>query len=409
MKKRDYLSQIWCLIAGVLYCGWSIFMKYAMPEEYDSLPQRFTIGGALILTYILSRHVDWFKKHVETISYVLTFIMAAHYYYLTYMSGMSPIYLIGCYIFAGATGFAIFNFRVAVAYFIFIIGMALVVGNITDLRWQFHSQLIAGLVTIHSLSVGIIRAMISMETELELQRLKSENSARMASLGEMAGGIAHEINNPLAIFQGFLDKMRFLQSKGQLTPEEFDRLTSKMNQIVGRIVQIIAGLRKFSRDDSKTPFVSTDLRIIVDESFALLKEKLKTKGIKFEHVRPKEPIFVDCREVQISQILFNLASNSVDAIQGLEERWIRVQYRISNHKAELLFTDSGHGLPKEIHGRIFDPFFTTKPVGKGTGLGLSISHSLMLEHKGDLELNPNSENTQFILRFKLSESMRKAA
>lgn len=107
---------------------------------------------------------------------------------------------------------------------------------------------------------------------------------------------------------------------------------------------------------------------------------------------------LNCRGVQISQVLLNLLNNAFDAIELLPEKWIKLDAMKMEDTIVIHVTDSGHGIPEEEREKIFQPFYTTKPIGKGTGLGLSLSRKIVQDHKGTLTLDTNSAHTRFVIK-----------
>ena len=223
---------------------------------------------------------------------------------------------------------------------------------------------------------------LEIQTKLLKEKQHNFQTQKILTLAEMAGGIAHEVNNPLAILKGLIFRLKVERKKNQLSNEVFDQLTSKMVTVISRIAKIIHGLRKFSRDGSKDDFNEVDLSEVVDETLDLYGEKIKNSGVLISHKKPSQRLMTHCRDVQISQVILNLLANSLDAIKNLDEKWIRIEYGVSGKMVQVFVTDSGSGVDKEIADRIFNPFFTTKPVGSGTGIGLSISHGIIEDHGG---------------------------
>lgn len=242
----------------------------------------------------------------------------------------------------------------------------------------------------------------NVETAIELQAANEMliQNSKMASLGEMAGNIAHEINNPLAIITGKSDKVIRLLNQTEIDKPLLIEEVSKIKTTVTRIVKIIKGLKNFSRKDDQDPFQKNKIKSIFDESADLFQDKLSKYEVSFTLNNKLSPeTEIECRESQIVQVLVNLVSNAVDAVQELPNKWVILEaQQTSSDWIEITVTDSGNGIPDEIAFKIMDPFFTTKGKNKGTGLGLSISHSIAVEHGGSLTIDKECANTRFVLK-----------
>ncbi len=223
------------------------------------------------------------------------------------------------------------------------------------------------------------------------------HSAKMSALGEMAGGIAHEINSPLGIITLHAQQLERFQQRQALTPEIIYREAHLIGTTAKRIGDIIKGLRAFAREGENDPFESTPLASIVEDAMVLCRAKFKAREIELR-VGKIPDVSIDCRSVQIGQVLLNLLTNAYDAVQSLPERWISVDAQEAGEYVEISVSDSGRGVPPEIIPKLMQPFFTTKEVGKGTGLGLSISKGIVDNHDGSLELDSSSEHTRFVVR-----------
>jgi two-component system NtrC family sensor kinase len=230
--------------------------------------------------------------------------------------------------------------------------------------------------------------------ELQTTQAQLVQSAKMASLGELVAGVAHEINNPLAFSLSHLETA--LRSVGELEGElaadasaparqSWQRAQSRLSEMkVGleRIRHLVIKLRTFSRlDEGECKTVS--VKESVDSLLTILGHKLRNRVEVETDLR--EPDSIDCYPSLLNQALMNLLSNAIDAIEGSGKIRISSYRDGANHV--LSVRDSGQGIPKELRERIFEPFFTTKPVGQGTGLGLPIAYSIVKKHGGVLELN----------------------
>lgn len=235
------------------------------------------------------------------------------------------------------------------------------------------------------------------QNELELTRAKSISQSRMATLGEMAAGMAHEINNPLAVISVLSQQ---LKQKVLGSENEAELLTklSKIVQTTERITKIINGLRSFARNGEKDPFESTSLNTIIGDTLELCKQRFALENIELRVAAIPTDWKIDCRATQISQVILNLLSNARDAISEKNEKWIEIKVYDVGLSIKIQVTDSGSGITKEIASKIMNPFFTTKEVGVGTGLGLSISKGIVEAHEGRLYFDHSCPNTRFVVQ-----------
>lgn len=236
-------------------------------------------------------------------------------------------------------------------------------------------------------------------TEERAHQLTLMNSANLASLGEMASGIAHEINNPLAIIKGKIDIIKKRASSPDRDDEKIMIDLGKIDSTVDRISRIIQGLRKLARGDHEEAPTTVPLKSLVEDILIISKERFMANKIdlKFEM---SEELSVVCRPIQLEQVLINLLNNALDATLELPDadRWVAVRaYRFNDARIQIAVTDGGKGIPKHMTDKIMQPFFTTKPTGKGTGLGLSISKNLIESQGGLFQLNKSSPNTEFLI------------
>ena len=237
-----------------------------------------------------------------------------------------------------------------------------------------------------------------LNSMVEMQQTNLISSAKMSALGEMAGGIAHEINNPLAILHGRISLMLIHMQNPDFDHGSLSVQLEKLLATVDRIAKIIKGLRSFSRDGTNDEKSLTKIEDILEGTLDLCREKFRNNGVQL-NVSGDLNALILCRAVQISQVIMNLLNNSYDAIENTTEKWISIDVQTGPSLKRIIITDSGTGIDSKTITRMMEPFFTTKEVGKGTGLGLSISNGIMSAHGGKLKYNDLSPNTQFILDF----------
>ncbi len=228
----------------------------------------------------------------------------------------------------------------------------------------------------------------------KLALAKLAMASRLSALGEMSAGIAHEINNPLAIIQMACEQ--FLDSPDMPTDRAVSIIRRAQNAAM-RINRIVTGLRTYARDGTLDDVAPADLAILVRDTLILCENRFRQRGIDLRVGAIPEGTMLECNSVQISQILMNLLGNAMDSVSSGEAAWVRLDFDVAEDRIVIRVTDSGTRLPPEVAQRVMQPFFTTKPVGQGTGLGLPISLGIAEAHGGRLYLDPASENVSFVL------------
>jgi PAS domain S-box-containing protein len=252
-----------------------------------------------------------------------------------------------------------------------------------------------------------------LEADLQLNELQLIQSAKLATLGEMATGIAHELNQPLNNIGLLASRLNRRLGRQKLERVDQDFYRDKLVKIQGQVVRagkIIDHLRTFGRPTAKQ-LASVNVRQPVEGVMVFLREQLVRQGIDLAIELPEglPPVLAD--EARLEQVLMNLILNARDALNELDEddaraRRIKVLAReIALNEGEpgirIEVSDNGPGIPREVLDRIFEPFFTTKEVGKGTGLGLSISYGLVREFGGVLDVvSVQGEGTTFSIQLK---------
>ncbi len=235
-------------------------------------------------------------------------------------------------------------------------------------------------------------------------------ASKMSELGKMAGGLAHEINTPLAIIATHAGLLADLCSEKSPDLGAIASSAAEIEVTSKRIADIVSALLAFSGDATGAPFSRTSIDQVVEGTVHLCAEKFRQQAVEFSMNVPKG-LDVFCRPTQLSQVLLNLLNNAYDAIESLSEKWISLDARDTGKGTiEVSVCDSGRGIGKDIQEKLFRPFFTTKQIGKGTGLGLSVSLGIVSEHNGSLQLDETSQHTRFVITLpKMVASTKKAA
>ncbi|MBF0360143.1 MAG: transporter substrate-binding domain-containing protein [Oligoflexia bacterium] len=249
---------------------------------------------------------------------------------------------------------------------------------------------------------------ITERVKMEQERLQIQNqlfhSSKLASIGTLAAGIAHEINNPLAIISGYSNEMAELckDSCKEGNPERIAKIKSSAERIRG----IVNGLRTYARQDSEQ-IEKVNLHDCITETLKLIRVIYEKEGIKIETELKAVDLYLEANGGKIQQLIMNLLTNARDALlEGKRsERTIRIATRnisyekeiraigmLASNVFELRISDNGKGIEKHILEKLFDPFFTTKDPGKGTGLGLSITHSIIESYGGKISVESEKGN-----------------
>ncbi|MFT6067952.1 MAG: signal transduction histidine kinase [Bacteriovoracaceae bacterium] len=236
-----------------------------------------------------------------------------------------------------------------------------------------------------------------LHKNLENEKLKLVQASKMATLGEMAAGVAHEINNPLAIISNANNLLiRDPEKEGRI-----QETTEMVQASVDRIAKIVKGLKKYCRIESEMQKEMKNIKEIVLESLEI--SSLNSKGTKVRLI--KEKLFdqeVLCDELEIEQVLINLLNNALYGSLKTKDPWIEVSMKNQGSMLEVMVKDSGTGISEEIVENLFNPFFTTKPINEGTGLGLSIAKGIAMDHKGSLTYQLNDGHTAFVLNLPIT-------
>jgi PAS domain S-box-containing protein len=233
----------------------------------------------------------------------------------------------------------------------------------------------------------------------ELKHTQSQlvQSGKLASIGELAAGVAHELNQPLMVIRGNAQLVKRFITKGNYEINDLLKQMEPIERNTKRMMNIINHLRTFSRQ-SKSEYYALDVNQVIEESFLMVGEQLRLRNIEIKKTTDPDLPKIKGDTNQLEQVFLNLITNARDAITEKNESQkpedgkidsIEIITQTSASDAnliEVLFKDSGNGIGESARNSIFDPFFTTKAVGKGTGLGLSISYGIISDHNGQIEI-----------------------
>ncbi len=231
-----------------------------------------------------------------------------------------------------------------------------------------------------------VTARVQLEEQLRL-------SEKMASIGLLAAGVAHEVNTPLTGISSFTQML--LEGADPQDPRT--RLLEKIERQTFRAAKIVNGLLTLSRPTSSDRS-SFDVNVVIADVLSLLEHQFETHRIRVRRELSDTPVVVRGLEHKLQQVFLNLFLNARDAMP--KGGWLSIATRAEGNRAIVEVSDTGSGIPSEYLARIYDPFFTTKAIGQGTGLGLSITYGIVREHEGSIECESGlGQGTRFILSF----------
>jgi two-component system C4-dicarboxylate transport sensor histidine kinase DctB len=238
------------------------------------------------------------------------------------------------------------------------------------------------------------------ETEFLLRSTQNElvQAGKLAMLGQMAAGITHELNQPLAAIRAFADNARVFLERGQ--GEQAAGNLGHISEASARMGAIIAQLKGFARKDEA--IATVDLAKSIQASAFLLESEFRRHAVMLGIDAEAGSLLVAGDPVRIEQVLINLLRNALDAVESAERRQVGISLARDGDWALVCISDSGPGIPEQVAAHLFEPFYTTKPSGKGLGLGLAISSSIVQAMNGQLAAhNQASGGARFELRLPL--------
>ena len=241
--------------------------------------------------------------------------------------------------------------------------------------------------------VGFIRD-ISQRKDAAAKLIQS---SKLATLGEMATSVAHELNQPLSVIRMAAGNIRQRISKGIVDPKYLSEKLLRIEEQTARAATIIDHMRMFGRE-AKEPAESIDPRNAVKRALDLMGEQLRLAGIEVVTVLPEDCACVLGHVIQVEQVLLNLLTNALDAItqsEGMAK--ITLQVFEEGNVIHITTQDTGGGIPDDVLQRIFEPFFTTKSMERGTGLGLSVSYGIIQDMKGTIAAENIDDGARFTI------------
>jgi C4-dicarboxylate-specific signal transduction histidine kinase len=272
-----------------------------------------------------------------------------------------------------------------------------------------HREALVAKNNLASLNKNLEREVKLRKTQLEEQIAKSFNDRKLAALGEMAGGIAHEINNPLAILVGRSGQLRKFVSALNCDQAQAEMILNSIEKTIFRIQEAITDLETIASNPSTEETKALHFGRLLQRMRDLSINRYAPLGIRVDFPETFEAM-IEAREVDLAQAFLYLIENAADAATKSETPWLRVEVQnLDRQTLRVRLTDSGQGVPEDLREKIFQPFFTTKEVGQGRGVGLNLAMSIIDSHSGRLYFDFNQPHTTVCVELPLSQQNQLAA
>ena len=240
-----------------------------------------------------------------------------------------------------------------------------------------------------------LRAIQQVEEDLEQAQRMLMQSEKMAGLGRLAAGVAHEINNPMSGIMLYANLIQEELGKDHKLSSDLDTIINEAE----RCKIIVADLLEFSHQTTYEMEL-TDLNDVIQKTLTILRHQPLFHNVDFVMDLAEDLPHIYGNSIRLNQVVMNIIVNAAQAMKGSGKLVINSHVRANHDLAEITIQDSGHGIPPEFLEKIFDPFFSTKDTGEGAGLGLSVSYAIVKEHKGSIRVTSTPEKgTTFTLRF----------
>jgi C4-dicarboxylate-specific signal transduction histidine kinase len=253
------------------------------------------------------------------------------------------------------------------------------------------------------------------ETTAEMQRREQElrdkqeqlvQAGKLATLGELTTGVAHELNNPLNNTGLFVGNAIDLIELGATDKAHVVRELRQAMQQIRKATEIISHLRTFGRA-APVSHEPVSLKQVIERALSLMQDQLRLRQVEVTVDLSLPEVVVVGNPIQLEQVFINLLTNARDAVAESPRKAIRISGSVGFEGVEIAVADTGPGIPAGLEQRIFDPFFTTKEVGNGTGLGLSITYGIVKEHGGTISVLPRpGEGATFLIHLPLATPVR---
>jgi len=370
-----------------------VFRELAFDELQTRLYSSF-FALFLLIIYYLPINFRFKNSWLIAIAFSSICINTAH---IVLKSDFHPFFLTGFLLAVVCGFFCFFNYRIllitnTVSFFAFLIDFKVLhqLNHNSNFVIGFHLNAYLILTIFTFMKIRSNKIDFNLRKEIALKKTELSIASKFESMGKLAGGICHEIQNPLAISLGFLN----ILSKKNKNTELLEDI-SKIEKNLLRISQTVACLNVITSKGGVTEISNVNIHDLLEEVKKLCAPLLTAHNINFHIHQQDKNVFVKGAQETLSQVLINLMNNSIDALEGFKNKNIRIEVQSDSLSVKINVIDNGSGISEEIQDKIMDPFFSTKEFGKGTGLGLSMCRGIIENHGGEIDFSSKDRETIF--------------
>lgn len=399
LSRRQEIFKARLYFVSAFFCSFIFyyFMTRINSAHIDFFTGRVFIAVVstcgLISTFTKKKNIKFIRAWLLSVTFSYLFL----YLYLLHLNDWSVFHRWSYFVVAAILCGAALTWKEYV--------FNTIVGLFAPLMLSFHTPL-TFLELVHFHSANFVTIMIIgysvrlhflYKKEVSILSQNLIDQSKMKALGEMAAGVAHEINNPLAVLSTSSNQLRKILEADNFDKKKVMILLDKLNRMTNRISVIVSGLKDFSNNDESLSLEKTEINEIIKQTILSMEAKFKAANVKTLLQLSKNKIYLRCDKILIADALSNLLNNAIDACKEEEKPQIKVSVNTENGNVKISITDNGAGVPNEFINKIMQPFFTTKELGTGPGLGLSSSLGIAEKHGGKLYLDTEVSMSTFTL------------
>lgn len=372
-------------------------------QSWDEMSYRVLVSVVLLSIVSLTYLNSFFKKNVVSLLHASVFVLTAHLFFVGYKNNLTMFYtwavtisLLFCVPF-------LFTFKARLTYSAYVVLLSTFTALNTNGVLPPLLYVMAN-ATIVSFSVVESYMRERLTNELRQKEKQIILASKLTALGEMVGGLAHEINNPLMAIDSKVSVLQRLIEKESFDPTLARKNIESIRVLVSKAANTIRVVKGLSGDSGDELPALIDVKKTVNDVFDLCRENCIKQSIECSiDDRTTKPT-IECNESALSQILVNLIDNSIDAL-NLQNgpKWIRCVISEEFDHLAIRVVDSGKKIESSVAEKMMQPFFTTKPVGLGMGMGLSLAVKMAQSLRGELFYEPKEKNTTFVVRLPKSQ------